>query len=125
PVGGVLVGALGWRSVFLVNVPVALIALAATLAWIPRDAPFGHARSARRIAADLDVLGILGFSTAMIALLLFLYDLPTTHWYLLGTAVAVGAALVAWELRARAPFLDVRLLATNRALTGTYLRFGL
>lgn len=125
PVGGVLVGASGWRSVFLVNVPVALIALAVTLAWIPRDAPFDHARSARRIAADLDVMGILGFSTAMIALLLFLYDLPTTRWYLLGTAVAAGAALVAWELHARAPFLDVRLLATNRALTGTYLRFGL
>jgi MFS family permease len=39
PVGGVLVGALGWRSVFFVNVPFALIALAAALAWVqPRRA---------------------------------------------------------------------------------------
>jgi MFS family permease len=31
----------------------------------------------------------------------------------------------AWELRARTPFLDVRLLASNKALTSTYLRYGL
>ena len=125
PVGGLLVGALGWRSVFFVNVPVALIALVATLAWIPRDQPFDRGQTARRVAADLDVPGILAFAAAMIALLLFLFDLPVTRWYLLVVVVVAGAALVAWELRARTPFLDVRLLATNQALTRTYLRFGL
>jgi predicted MFS family arabinose efflux permease len=39
PVGGLLVELFGWRAVFLVDVPVALVALAATLAWIPRDDP--------------------------------------------------------------------------------------
>jgi len=34
-------------------------------------------------------------------------------------------ALVWWELRASAPFLDIRMLASNKALTSTYLRFGL
>jgi MFS family permease len=125
PVGGVLVGALTWRSVFFLNVPVALIALVATLAWIPRDSPIDRDHTLRRIASDLDVTGILGFGATMIALLLFLYDLPAAHWYLLGIAVAAGAGLAAWELRAATPFLDVRLLAANRALTRTYLRFGL
>jgi MFS family permease len=125
PVGGLLVGALSWRSVFFANVPVALIVLAATLLWIPRDAPFDRTRTARQVAADLDVPGILGFAAGMVALLLFLYDLPTAHWYLLGITVVMGAALVAWELRAATPFLDVRLLARNKALTRTYLRFGL
>ena len=125
PVGGVLVGALGWRSVFFVNVPVAVIALVATLAWIPRDTPFDRSQTVRRVAADLDVPGILGFAAAMIALLLFLFDLPVPRWYLLAIAVVVFAGLVGWELRARAPFLDVRLLAANQALTRTYLRFGL
>jgi cyanate permease len=61
----------------------------------------------------------------MIALLLFLFQLPALHWYLLAISVALWIALVLWELRARLPFLDFRLLASNRALTSTYLRFGL
>lgn len=125
PVGGVLVGALTWRSVFFLNVPVALIALLATLAWIPRDNLVGRDHTLRGVASALDVTGILGFGATMIAVLVFLYDLPVVHWYLLGIAVAAGAALAFWELRAATPFLDVRLLAANRALTRTYLRFGL
>jgi MFS family permease len=125
PVGGLLVGGLGWRAVFFVNVPVALIALAAALAWISPDGPLDRTRGARDIATSLDVTGIAGFAVAMIALLLFLFDLPATRWYLLAISIAAWIALVLWELRARAPFLDIRLLAANRALTSTYLRFGL
>jgi MFS family permease len=125
PVGGVLVGLLGWRSVFFVNVPVALIALAATLAWVPADGPFDRSQRARDIVSRLDLAGIAGFAVAMITLLLFLFDLPATHWPVLGISVVAWIALVAWELRARSPFLDVRLLASNAALSMTYLRFGL
>jgi MFS family permease len=125
PVGGVLVGALGWRAVFFVNVPVALVTLVATLAWVSPDGPLDRTRRAGDIAARLDVTGIAGFAVALIALLLFLFDLPAVHWYLLVISAAAGVALVLWELRARTPFLDVRLLASNRALTSTYLRFGL
>ncbi len=125
PIGGVLVGALGWRSVFFVNLPVAGIALAATLAWLPPDGPPERSRGVRAIASDLDVTGIGGFAAAMVALLLFLFGLPTAHWYALGLSIALWCALVAWELRARTPFLDVRLLASNRALTRTYVRYGL
>jgi MFS family permease len=125
PVGGVLVGTLGWRSVFFVNVPVTLVALAATLAWVPPDGPLDRPLRARGIAARLDLAGIAGFAAAMIALLLFLFELPAAHWYLLGASAALWAALAAWELRAPAPFLDLRLLASNKALTSTYLRFGL
>ncbi|MDI5962546.1 MFS transporter [Streptomyces sp. SL54] len=102
-----------------------MIALVATLAWIPPDGPPDRSRSARAVASDLDVTGIAGFAAAMAALLLFLFELPTAHWYVLGLAIVLWCALVAWELRARRPFLDVRLLASNRALTRTYVRFGL
>ncbi|SDN45984.1 MFS transporter [Actinacidiphila guanduensis] len=125
PVGGVLVGAAGWRAVFFLNVPVAVLALAATLAWVAKDGPVSRPLSAREIASRLDAIGIAGFAAAMIALLLFLFDLPTAHWYVLGISVVLFAALAGWELRARVPFLDVRLLVTNRALTRTYLRYGL
>jgi predicted MFS family arabinose efflux permease len=125
PIGGALVGLLGWRSVFFVNVPVAVIALVATLTWVSPDGPLQRPLRWRELAARLDVGGIAGFAGAMIALLLFLFSLPTTHWYLLGISVALWIALVLWELRASAPFLDVRMLASNRALARTYLRFGL
>jgi MFS family permease len=125
PVGGVLVDALGWRAVFLVNVPVALIALSATLLWIPKDAPPEGSRRVREVASRIDAAGIAGFAVAMTALLMFLFSLPRPDWIMLGVTVAAWAALVAWELRARSPFFDVRLLASNLALTRTYLRFAL
>lgn len=125
PLGGVLVGTLGWRAVFFANVPVALAALVATLAWISPDGPLDRSRSARDVVSRLDVVGIGGFSAAMTVLLLFLFDLPTAHWPLLAVSAALWAALVGWELRAGTPFLDVRLLVSNRALTNTYVRYGL
>jgi len=125
PVGGILVGALGWRSVFFVNVPIAMIALVAALAWVPADGPLRHPLRLRDLASRLDLGGIAGFALAMIALLLFLFGLPVAHWYLLGISAAAWVALVFWELRASAPFLDVRMLGSNKALTRTYLRFGL
>src|SRR3984885_8069487 len=57
PLGGVLVGAVGWRAVFFVNVPVTLIALAATLAWVSPDGRPDRTRKARDVARDLDVIG--------------------------------------------------------------------
>jgi MFS family permease len=125
PIGGVLVGALNWRAVFLINVPVALIALIAALVGIAPDGPLDRTRRVRDVAASLDVIGIAGFATAMIALLLFLFDLPTARWYLLAISIVLWIALISWELRAGTPFIDVRLLAANPALSSTYLRYGL
>ncbi|MBS2538356.1 MFS transporter [Catenulispora sp. NF23] len=125
PVGGALVGVFGWRSVFFVNVPVAVIALLATLTWVSPDGPLQRPLRWRELAVRLDLTGIAGFAAAMIALLLFLFGLPTAHWYLLGISLVFWIALVLWELRAGSPFLDVRMLASNKALTRTYLRFGL
>ncbi|HWG63729.1 MAG TPA: MFS transporter [Streptosporangiaceae bacterium] len=125
PLGGVLVHLWGWRTTFLINVPVAVLTLLMTLAWIPRDGPIEGSRNVRNLASRIDLAGIAGFGGMMTGLLVFLLSLPHSDWLALGLAVAVGAALVAWELRARQPFLDVRLLVANRALTRTYLRFAI
>ncbi|MFR9726160.1 MFS transporter [Streptomyces sp. MS19] len=125
PAGGLLVGAAGWRWTFLASVPFALAALAMTWAWIPRDPPVARRGSAREVLARLDVAGIAGFGGAMTALLVFLMALPEPAWAALVPAAVLAAALTAWELRARAPFLDVRLLASNLPLVRTYLRVAL
>ena len=125
PIGGVLVDAWGWRTTFFINIPFAVLTLAMALFWIPRDTPATGPRTVRQVAARLDVTGIAGFGGAITALLVFLMGLPHPDWIALGVAVVAGAGLVWWELRAGHPFFDVRLLATNLALTRTYLRFAL
>ena len=124
PIGGVLVGVFGWRSAFLVNIPITVIALLLAIAWLPRDEPLVR-RPLRELAGRVDVGGILLFGGTMSALLVFLLSLPAPAWIPLGIAVVLGTALVVWELRAATPFIDLRLLASNRALTRTYLRGAL
>jgi MFS family permease len=125
PIGGVLVNAFGWRSVFFANVPVTVVALVLAAAWLPRDPALAGSWSARRIAKRIDLVGIIAFGGAIAALLVFLDGLPQRHWVALALAGVLGIALVVWELRARPAFFDVRLLASNLALSRTYLRFAL
>lgn len=124
-VGGLLVGWFGWRAAFLVNVPFTILAFVMATAWIAKDPDVIRGRSAREVFTRIDVLGVLGFGSAMTALLVFLLSLPTPHWLALVLAVAFAVALVFWELRAANPFIDVRLLASNPALTRTYVRNAL
>ncbi|MDN3354273.1 MFS transporter [Actinomadura sp. DC4] len=123
PVGGVLVGWLGWHSAFLINVPLTLGALAMTARWIPRDRPAEGPRRAREVAARVDVLGIVGFAATMTALLVFVMALPKVGWAALALVLAVP--LVWWELRTPTPFFDIRGLVANGALARTYLRTAL
>jgi hypothetical protein len=95
------------------------------LLWIPRDRKLESSRTARELATRLDVVGIAGFAGALAALLVFLLSLPSPDWVALGIGLGLGAGLIGWELRSRRPFFDVRLLATNRALSRTYLRVAL
>jgi hypothetical protein len=117
----VLVTVFDWRSTFLVNIPITVIALLLTLAWIPKDQPLQR-RALPAIAARLDIGGILLFGGMMSALLVFLLSLPSPAWMPLGIGIALCGLLVTWELRAATPFIDLRLLASNVALTRTYVR---
>ncbi len=123
--GGLLVGWFGWRAAFVVNVPVACIAFAMALCWIAKDPDVIRGRRPREVLSHIDVLGVLGFGASMTALLVFLLGLPEPRWTALVLAVAFAAGLTFWELRAAHPFFDVRLLASNAALTRTYLRNAL
>ena len=123
--GGLLVGWFDWRAAFLVNIPVAGLTFVMAVLWIAKDPDRINGRSAREIATRIDPVGVIGFGGAMTALLVFLLSLPRPDWIALGVSIAVATALVGWELRADNPFLDVRLLASNLALTRTYIRSGL
>jgi predicted MFS family arabinose efflux permease len=124
PIGGVLVDAFGWRSTFLLNIPITAIALLLTMAWVPKDEPLQR-RSLREIAGGVDICGIALFGCTMSALLTFLLSLPRPQWTALGVTIALCVVLVLWELRASTPFIDMRLVVSNLALTRTYVRAAL
>ncbi|MCO5999442.1 MFS transporter [Actinoallomurus rhizosphaericola] len=122
PVGGVLAGVFGWRALFFVNVPLALIALGFAARQVEQDPPARRSRGLTGILADVDLAGIVLFAACVVSLLIFLDDLERPAWPLAGLAAATAAALVLWEHRAASPLIDVRALARSGALRRTYLR---
>ncbi|WP_217167767.1 MFS transporter [Streptomyces sp. AC512_CC834] len=121
PLGGALVAGFGWRSVFVINVPLAVVSLIATLVFVPRGALDRRDRSAS-FTQHMDPVGILLFAGLMTALLGFLSDLADPRWWLLAVFAGVALALAYWERRQRSPLVDVRMLARNGALRRTYVR---
>jgi len=122
--GGLLVATAGWRGIFAVNVPVALLAYGAAFRWIPKDPPRGK-RTDKGAAGGLDPLGTLLFTGALTCLVVFLLDLAHPLWWLLAPVVALSTVLTWWQLRHPHPFIDLRMLGRNHALARTYLRHGL
>ncbi len=128
--GGLLVGTVGWRWVFGINVPVGVVAVVAGHYLLPRTrerTPLGR----------LDWPGLLLLGTAVTAGLLgvsAVSGLPLPGWALLVlvmlTAGAAGG-FVARERRAADPLLDLALLARGGvgvglagALGGYLVLFG-
>ncbi|WP_301177267.1 MFS transporter [Actinomadura geliboluensis] len=117
--GGALVSGLGWRWIFLVNVPAGALTLAIGAAALPRHDP---ARTPRRI----DVLGPSLLAVALTALVFTLLRGQDQGWgsaRTLTTSVAALAALVlfiAVEHRRLDPMLDLSLFR-NRVFTGTQI----
>jgi MFS family permease len=121
PLGGLLLALGGWRLTFLVNIPLAAAAALVALAWLPADEPWRFTWAAWHA---LDPAGAVLFTAALATLLSFIMNLRQPHWWLLALAIAAFAALIRRERRAGQPFVDVTMLARDRALTATYLRFA-
>lgn len=121
--GGVLTAAFSWRAIFLVNVPLAAVIAVLVLLWVPRDAP--STVTLRSMLRDVDPAGIAWFSATLVALLVFLLSIAHPAWFAAIAAFACGALLVRHSLRREAPFIDVRMLASNLPLSLTYVRSAL
>ncbi|PKQ16803.1 MAG: MFS transporter [Actinobacteria bacterium HGW-Actinobacteria-7] len=113
--GGLLVGAFGWPSIFLINVPLAVIV--AAFAWrLLRDDPLP--------GEPFDILGALLAAATLLLLLLGLGDADRSgilSWQVIGPVVAsllAGALFVWWESRAAAPMVDLSLFSSRAFSAG-------
>ena len=109
--GGLLLAQFWWGSVFLVNVPIVVIALAGVLWVVPETAEPGR--------CSLDVIGTLLVAGALVAMVDAIIEAPSRGWTGLGTLgeVAVGlgalAIFVWWELRVESPLIDLRIFSSR------------
>lgn len=111
-VGGLLLAHFHWGSVFLINVPVAIIGLALAVPLVP-DSRDPHARRTDPLGSLLSILGL--------GLLLWgIIEAPVHGWssaLVLGACLAgagVLAAFALWERASSHPMLDLRYFADRR-----------
>ncbi|AKE90746.1 MULTISPECIES: MFS transporter [Rhodococcus] len=128
-VGGWVVETFGWRSLFLVTPPLALLALTLIVRFV--DEP------PRRAAGGVDVLGVSLFGVALLGLVAGIGAVPDgltepRAWVPLSVSVAAAATFVWHERRTPEPALNLSLfgrrafvLAVLAVLTVNLLAAGL
>ena len=106
--GGVLTDVFGWRSIFYINVPIA-IAAAILIVWKLRG------EWAECVGEKFDLTGSLIYSAGLIALMLGFSVLPDiTGGVLVVTGIVLIAAFVWFEQRQRFPVLNMQLFFKSR-----------
>jgi EmrB/QacA subfamily drug resistance transporter len=113
--GGVLVGAFGWPSIFLINVPLSVIA--AGIAWrtLTQD---------ERIPESFDMLGAVLAGGAFLSLLGGLteaqaYGLASVEIVgAFAASLVLGASFLWWESRAKMPMVDLELFHSQAFSAG-------
>src|SRR3954447_14100771 len=124
--GGWLVDDVSWRWIFLINVPIGIVAIALALIVLERDTP--------QPAHRLDWLGMALLSPGLTALIFGLAESNGPDGFAATKAwlpIAAGALLIAASLRhsrrAEKPLIDIRTFTRTRAgaAAGTFLLFAI
>jgi EmrB/QacA subfamily drug resistance transporter len=114
---GVLLEWFSWRSAFAVNVVLAVIAIAGTIAFVPRVVAPGH--------PALDKGGAFLAMAGLVALVFSIIQAPEAGWLAARTVggiaggLAVLAVFVWWELRQEHPMLDPRHFRNRHLSAGS------
>ena len=122
--GGILTSWLGWRSVFLINVPVGLAAGLLSLHLVPRSRPAaGNGR-------ELDLPGALLVTAGLVTGVYAITGAPVHGWgsarTLLLLAVSIGllAAFAVAERSARRPLVPSRTWRSRSLVAGLAVMLG-
>ncbi|MDQ6606655.1 MAG: MFS transporter [Actinomycetota bacterium] len=123
-VGGALTTGLSWRWIFLVNVPIGVIAVVMTLARVQESKPPRAQRP--------DVIGVITFSGALGALIYALIKGNTKGWgspvilgCLIGAAVLMTAFVIAERVQRERAMFDLSLFRKPTFTGGAIAAFAL
>lgn len=124
--GGVLLAVFGWRSLFLVNLPIAAVVIAASLAILPPTRP-----ATRK---PFDVLGMTVLGASLAALAFGINQVDTAHlgaslsttvvWLPLLVAVVLLPVFAAIERRAADPVVRLSILRSRQSKLAAALSAG-
>jgi EmrB/QacA subfamily drug resistance transporter len=115
-VGGLLIQNFEWSSIFLLNVPIALIALLLGLVLVPESRDPSGAR--------LDIPGAALSIGAVVALVYGIIEAPSHGWTdglilaSFGAALVLGVAFAWRETHTSVPMLDLALFRSRRFTAG-------
>jgi len=112
-IGGLLISNFGWRSIFLVNIPIGLIGIMLVQVFVRKD-------TFVRTKAAFDWAGAV-LQTVVLLLFIILFDPPNvsisgslpialSRWIIAILFLVFGAIFIKVEAEARAPLFDLSLL---------------
>ena len=125
--GGFLVDAFGWRSVFFATAPMVAVSIVMSMAVLTNADPLQSMRSPQR--PRFDWLGAFLSSSALLALLLGITNAHRSGWVsppIIAAAcifVVLLAAFIWWELRYVSPMLELRLFRRRNFFLGVSANF--
>ncbi|WP_406143213.1 MFS transporter [Streptomyces sp. NBC_01012] len=126
-IGGFLLAHFWWGSVFLINVPIAVVGLLA-IAWLVPESRNPNSERPDFVGLPLSVLGMVSLVWAVIAVAEHGWTDPVVLGPLAVAAVAI-AVFAVWERHTPHPMLDMGLFAERRftgaALGGLLAAFGM
>jgi EmrB/QacA subfamily drug resistance transporter len=121
--GGLLTSGLSWRWIFLVNLPIGILAIAITLTRVQE--------SRQSDARHLDLPGFVVFTLALLSLVYGLIRTNEHGWtdgVVLGSLALAAALLAAFPLlerRSRQPMFDLALFRKPTFVGGSIAAFGM
>lgn len=127
PVGGLMIATMGWRSIFLINVPLCIVGMVLTARSIPGGEHGNPTHHLDPVGQLLAILSVTGLTCAVIE------ARPLGPWHPLvigaaAVAVVAGAAFYFAESRTSEPMLPVGLFRLPNfsacAVFGTFLNFS-
>lgn len=121
PLGGIMVGAFSWESIFLINVPIGIIAFLFGAKLLPKDI--------KETDESFDLTGALIFAVSILALFWAMLSSEQMGW---NNKFIIGAFIVAiisfivfyfWEKRITHPMLDFTIFSNKLFTVSIFCAF--